>query len=398
MVGGPDAPLPATAAVRGPIAVASTVAADTREALDAIIGPLSRVSPQVVLVFHSPAHDPAVVAEAIHAAFPEATTVGCTSAGEIGPLGFQRGGISALALGGAARGAAVRVAAEDVRLYDVPRRVGQLAAAIGRSPLELAPHRQLFITLTDGLVAGGEQLLAGLGEAAPGMPIVGGSAGDDDRLEETFVWVDGEAASAHNAILLLEPGVPFTTFAVHHFRPTDQRAVVTGARPGQHRVHELDGFPAAQRFARLVGLAPGALDRGALRTLDLRRQLGFLVGDDLYMRGILSVEGDDLVLGGAVEEGMVLRLAEAGDLVGDTRQGVSEALARLSGPAAAALHFNCFGRLVQCPPEQLPALHHAAATGPVAGFSTLGEQFGPLQVNYTLAGLLLGEARRSAHG
>ena len=381
------------AEVRGSVAVAATTDSDTLRGVTAFLAALEPVSPKVVLVFHSPRHDPAEMARAAGEAFPDACTAGCTSAGEIGPNAFQRGGMSAIALGGGARGAVSLVPARLDRAPDAaPRLVAGLAAGLGRNPLALSPDRQVFVTLTDGLVGGGEDLLARLGEAAPGMPIVGGSAGDDDRLEQTFVWADGVAASAHAVVLLLEPGAPFTTFALHHFRPTSTRVVVTRASPSLHRVHELDGFPAVQRFASLVGVSAADLDRGALLTLELRKQLGFLVGEDLYMRGLLSVDGDDLILGGAVEEGMVLRLAEAGDLVGATRQGVTKAIARLPGRLAAALHFNCVGRLIQCREGDLPALHHAASAAPMAGFSTLGEQFGPLQVNYTLAGLLLGEA------
>lgn len=383
------------AEVRGSVAVAATTDPNTQRGVRALLAALEPVAPKVVLVFHSPGHDPVEMARAVAQAFPDACTAGCTSAGEVGPTAFLRGGMSAIALGGAARGAVSLVPARLAGGPDaVPRLVAGLAAGLGRNPLALSPDRQVFVTLTDGIVGGGEDLIARLGEAAPGMPIVGGSAGDDDRLEQTFVWADGVAASAHAVVLLLEPAAPFTTFAVHHFRPTSTRVVVTRASPSLHRVHELDGFPAVQRFADLVGLPPEALDRGALLTLELPRQLGFLVGEDLYMRGLLSVDGDDLVLGGAIEEGMVLRLAEAGDLIAATRIGVTQALGRLPGRLAAALQFNCVGRLIQCRDSDLPALHRAAAVGPIAGFSTLGEQFGPLQVNYTLAGLMLGEADR----
>jgi hypothetical protein len=87
-------------------------------------------------------------------------------------------------------------------------------------------------------------------------------------------------------------------------------------------------------------------------------------------------------------------LAEAGDMLVATRQGISDALRRLDCQPTAALHFNCVGRLIQLPDGSLSELHQSSAVVPMAGFSTLGEQYGPLQVNYTLAGLMLGEPDR----
>jgi hypothetical protein len=88
---------------------------------------------------------------------------------------------------------------------------------------------------------------------------------------------------------------------------------------------------------------------------------------------------------------MVLRVCEAENLLQATREGLDVARAALGTDTVASLQFACVGRVIQCPQEDRGALFQAGAAGQTAGFLTLGEQQGPLQANYTLAGVLFGE-------
>ena len=106
---------------------------------------------------------------------------------------------------------------------------------------------------------------------------------------------------------------------------------------------------------------------------------------------VMRVEGESLLMGGAVEEGVVLRLMAGEDLVGETRAGLARQMQSLGQTPSAMLLFNCGGRLLLSEAEgSVDALHEAMSPIPAAGFCTYGEQFGPLQVNQTLTGLRLG--------
>jgi hypothetical protein len=123
-------------------------------------------------------------------------------------------------------------------------------------------------------------------------------------------------------------------------------------------------------------------------------QLGFLAGDELYLRGLLEVRGDGFLLGGAVEEGMVLRTAHArGDLLAGTRRAIDDVLTAVGEPAGV-LVFECVGRRMHAEAAGLlEALAELGARHPVGGFHTFGEQYGALQVNFTLSGMAVGTAR-----
>jgi hypothetical protein len=80
--------------------------------------------------------------------------------------------------------------------------------------------------------------------------------------------------------------------------------------------------------------------------------------------------------------------------VESTRRGVAQALAALPGQPAVMLLFNCGGRLLEAELlGQVEALHEAMCPVPSVGFTTYGEQFGPMLLNLTLTGLVLGWPR-----
>ncbi len=369
------------------IVVAASQNPDTARALDEICAALP-TDASMVLVFHSINHDPEQMARCMAAAFPNVPTMGCTTMGEVGPAGLTSGGISALAIRGPLRAAAKKIAS-SVTFEQGRAIVAELARSLGISTLY--PDRHLFLLFADGLSRAEERLVASLGLAAPGIPLVGGSAGDDFRMAHTAVWLNGEAQVGAHLVVLLEPQRPFGVMHVHHYRPTERRVVVTGADPEQRRIWEIDGWPVWRVLMDLL-----RVDRAALRAdpeLVTKRsiQFAYQVGSEFFLRSMMRFEGESLQMAGAVDEGSVLRIMEGADLVDRTRAGVAETIAHLRAPAAGALVFNCGGRLFEAKSLGLETeLYAAMAQIPSAGFSTYGEQLNGLHVNHTLTGIVLG--------
>lgn len=374
------------------VRVAHSCAADPQRAVGEIAARLADRTWSGVLFFSSPAHSLAEVATAMFAACPDAITVGCTTSGEIGPLGLTSGGISALAFTSDMGFAALPIDQHAFEFRDGGRVVSELARRVGGSSGGLSSERHVFLTLTDGLSGKDELLVASVATHAAGVPLVGGSAGDDQAFRGTCVAIDGRVYSRAAVVMLLEPRVPFETFLVHHFTPTERRVVVTGADPMRRLVHELDGWPALEVLAELLETSAAELRRHPMPLLAARPTcFAFRLGDSWFLRGVMTVRDGGLLMGGAVEEGMVLRWMQRGDLVDATRRGIVR-VTRSGGSAAGMLLFNCGGRLLEARAhgwEQ--ALERAMCLPdlPVAGFTTYGEQYGPMQVNSTLTGLVL---------
>lgn len=342
---------------------------------------------RLVLFFASSKHRAQALACALATAFPEARVAGCSTMGEVGPKGLTTGGVSALGLGEPCRVAAQVVKeARGFHFVHGMALVDSLSAELGVS--ELRPERHVLVTLTDGLCGAEERLVAALGLAAPRVDLVGGSAADDLDLVQTWVSLDGVVYPSASLVLALEPNQPFRAFQIHHFDATDRRVVVTSSDPDRRVVKELDGFPAAEVMAELLEVDVEVFRERTLLPSERDLSFAYAIGGQSFMRSPMQILGSELVMRGAVEEGVVLRVMRGGDLVDRTREGLSRSL---HPSAQAVLAFNCGGRLLEARAKGLEeALHEALQPVPTVGFSTYAEQYGPLLVNHTLTGLALG--------
>jgi hypothetical protein len=158
-------------------------------------------------------------------------------------------------------------------------------------------------------------------------------------------------------------------------------------------VRRLDGFPATRVLAELLQITESALHADPRAVVErMAPVFGFRAAGTLHLRSVMNIEASALLMGGAVETGTILQRMRAGDLIAHTRSGVCNALAALPQPAGMLL-FNCGGRMWEAiAQDRVAELSAAMQTNMAAGFTTYGEQFGPLQVNHTLTGLVLGRA------
>lgn len=83
--------------------------------------------------------------------------------------------------------------------------------------------------------------------------LFGGSAGDDQHFVRTHVY-HGGAFHANSAVLtLMHSRFAFSLYKAQHFVASDERLVVTEADAPRRIVREINGRPAAEEYARLVG-------------------------------------------------------------------------------------------------------------------------------------------------
>src|SRR6266545_6834629 len=161
------------------LGVGRSVAVDAAQAgaaavAEAVDGRLAKL----VIVFASERYDlPRLVGE-IAAGAPGADLIGCGTAGEIAAGGVAERGVVVVALGGDGFSVATAVASG---VGVDPRGAGaHVAGAMERT--DEHPHRVLLL-LTEGLFANQEEVIRGAyGVLGPGVPLVGGSAGDRPQV------------------------------------------------------------------------------------------------------------------------------------------------------------------------------------------------------------------------
>jgi hypothetical protein len=103
-----------------------------------------------------------------------------------------------------------------------------------------------------------------------------------------------------------------------------------------------------------------------------------------------------LVFYSAMEQGVVLTLAERQDLLGHLG-GLFAAIRADLGPPELVIGFDCVLRAREAERHQIR--HQAGrmlADNQVIGFSTYGEQFSAMHLNQTFTGVALGHPRAAA--
>ncbi len=339
----------------------------------------------LVMLFVSPDRDFAAVVAEARAAFPDCRTIACTTAGEIGPGGYVDGAIIAVGLPAAHFAVDVVVAHPLDRLAgaglaeEVVRRRAALAAT--------APHLPSVFgfVLIDGMSLAEDVFLAMIAPGLGPMPLFGGSAGDGRRFEATLLGCDGDVLGNAALLALIATDCRIRVFSLDHMTPTGRRMVVTGAEPARRTVTEINGAPAAREYARLVGRDPEQLDTFTFAAHPVVVRLG----TDHHVRAIQRVTGaGELVFFSAIEEGMVLSLATPGDLSGHLESELAALGA--AGPPTDILACDCLLRRIEAEQVQkVRAVSETLARHRVVGFSTYGEQIGPIHINHTMTGVAL---------
>lgn len=335
----------------------------------------------LVMLFVSPRADVARIAAEAAARLPAAHVTGCTTAGEICDAGYAEGMV--LALGFPAR----HFAAELLALTDLDRfSRTEAAAAFLDARQRLAtdhahlPH-EFALLLVDGLSLREDDLASALAAGAGSVPLIGGSAGDGARFAETLVIHDGRVLRHAAVLSVLRSACPVRALNMDHLRPTPRRMVVTSADPAARIVRRLNDAPAAQEYARTLGMAPGLIDYVTFASHPLAVRLG----GRYHVRAVQRVlPSGELLFFSAIDEGVVLALTEPQDLAAHLDRRLSE----LAAPAApVVLGFDCILRRIEAEQSQRAgAVSEVLRRHGVWGFSTYGEQFGPLHVNHTLTG------------
>jgi hypothetical protein len=370
---------------------------DTAEALAELRPELLDIDPVVVLFFCSANHDGLRIQTELKRLAPGAQVMGCTTSGEFTDMLMTgtptppdtKGGVVIVALSSAKvrrcatalaeydRGASVEDAVKDAT-----KRMAQSLAVDMR---ELDPQNWVGVVLNEGMNGNEEEVAAVLGHVAPFLSFVGGSAGDNLLIKECTVFCEGRKSSNGSALLLMELAVPYTILKTCSFEATETRVRIDRVK---HRiVYEIDGQPALQRYAEIVGVKPEEVGN----LVFMSNPLGLMIEGEPWVRSPVALLPDGgIMFGCRLIEGAEFHLLRSTELVGDTRRALAEGAERLGREPSIGLLFNCAHRCVEIQAKHIEDRFLAAISSfPVAGFHSYGESY-LAQLNQTLIGLLLG--------
>jgi hypothetical protein len=323
--------------------------------------------------------------------------IGCTTAGEITPLGYLEGSLTGVSIsGGGLKAATVRI--DNLKSFQSDR--GDAAAREALTKLrELGVEESSSLDtfgflLVDGLSMREESLVNVLYRNLGPIQLFGGSAGDGVTFGGTFVYQDGAFHTDTALFTLVHSPLPFYVFKTEHYVPSGEKMVVTGADTARRTVTEINGEPAGHEYARVMGLS---LDKVS-QFVFARHPVVVSVGGTPYVRSIQKINEDGSIqFACAIDEGIVLTVAKREmDIVSDLERTFASVRARIGEPSLI-LGCDCILRFLEA--QELGVrdrVGEVMARNNVIGFATYGEQFNSMHVNQTFTGVALGSRRARA--
>jgi hypothetical protein len=328
-------------------------------------------------------------------AFAPSEVLGCTTAGEITGNGYAEGHIVAVGLP-QSHFRARSLLVEDLENIDAASLIPTMIRNrndMGADPVARDWSGEFTFLMIDGLSTREDALTAELAVGLGPVPLFGGSAGDGDNFRQTRILAKGAVHTNAAVLLQVRTSCGVKVFKTDHLVPTDRRMVVTGANPARRTVHELNAEPAAREYARILGKDPEQLTTFTFAA----HPVVVKVGGQHHVRAIQRVaENGDLVFFSAIDEGLVLTLAEPMDMV----EHLDTELKGLSKHAKpdTILACDCILRRLEAEEKQMTgAISRLLAQHRVVGFSTYGEQLNSMHVNQTLTGVALYPPEEEPH-
>lgn len=363
--------------------------ADARQAAREFHAAVLQPDMALVIFFCCSKYDLAVLAEEMRTLFSGILVVGCTTAGEIGPVGYHEHSLSGVSFSASAFNI---VSGSISGLQQFETTSGQALVADllpklkNREP-QAVPDHCFALLLSDGLSLREEQLTCALQSALGKIPLVGGSAGGGEGFGETLVYFDGQFRSDSAALILVATRLPFKLFMTQHFVAGEERLVVTEADTFRRVVKEINGLPAAEVYAEILGVSVGDLSPQHFAA----SPIVVLVNGTNYVRAIQKVHADgSLTFFCAIENGLVFRVAKGVDLLSNLERAFWEIRAQIGRPQLV-LAYECVSRTLEIRQSRLAGrVGEVLRQNNTTGFSTYGEQFRGVHVNQTLVGIAIG--------
>ncbi|WP_404863580.1 FIST signal transduction protein [Georhizobium sp. MAB10] len=346
--------------------------------------------PALIALFVSSAAPYDAVVRSLSARFPGVPLIGCTTAGSLTEQRYEADGAIVLAFDRSAFSFEICLL-ENLKHFSIPRGGELIETAYFRLLRELEQDRSnLFaMLLVDGLSRREEEIAASAYAALDEVPVFGASAGDNLHFDTTQIFYNGAILEDTALVVIGASNRQIEVFKFEHFRPMEEKLVITSADPERRIVKTINAEPAAEEYARLIGVDVSALTPAVFAANPLLAR----IGGDYHVRAIQKSDDQGaLHFFCAVDEGIVLTPASPVDMRDNLLLNMEQISDRL-GSIELVLCFDCILRRLEA--ERLGIKHELLPIFKrfnMIGFSTYGEQFKFLHLSQTLTGLAIGAA------
>lgn len=332
----------------------------------------------LLVVFCSQAYDLDELARGIASEARGTALIGCSTAGEIATSGPVDASIVVTALGGPGFSATVGVATDSSQ--NLRKSASDAVANCMRNFEDRG--NSVVMLLTDGL--GGDQMEVIRGayeQVGAEIPLVGGCAGDDLKMERTFQLFGDQVLTDAVVAAAISSDAPIGIGVQHGWRPVGEPMLVTASNGNV--VESLDDRPALDVYLERLDAPADAHEHAEAFTrfalthpLGVTRRRGaevrFVAEADFTKRSLSCIAN--------VPQGGLAWIMEGDEtsVLAATDGACAEASAALGGhPPIGILAFDCIARRGVLGDTgiatEIAHIAKFANDAPVAGFYTYGE-------------------------
>ncbi len=331
---------------------------------------LAGCDPRAVIFFASSLYDPQAISRSMQKAFAHAETFGCSTSGEIVSGKMMKNSIVAM---GFTSDVIRDLNLQIVEHIQTENRVDEAFKGFAKyfkaDPYTMDVDEYVGIILVDGLRLAEEKLMDRIGELS-NFFFIGGSAGDDLKFSQTWVYANGKAYTDAALLALLKPKVGFSFIKTQSFKHCPTKLIATKVKLSERKVIEFNHKPAAVAYAEAVGTSADKAGQ-----FFMSNPVGLVIDGEPYVRSPQRIEAGAMHFYCNVMEGMEMTMLESSDIVQDTRSAVAEKLAELKH-ISGIINFHCILRTLELEKKGMTEAYADIFSDiPTIGFSTYGEEF-----------------------
>jgi hypothetical protein len=334
--------------------------------IDEVKKKIGEVKSKLVVFFASSNYDLEKTGQSLQKEYPQAAVIGCSTSGEIISGQMLKNSVVVQVIDGETVSDVAVAVVDRIKEQDnIEQALKAFEKHYGEKLSKMDISKYVGIVLFDGLSGSEEKAMDKLGNLTD-LIFIGGSAGDDLKFKQTFLFAKGKAYSDAAVLALIKPTKGFEIIKTQSFKQLNQVLKADEVNEAARTVIKFNNSPAVEAYAKAVGV-PAAKANDKF----MSNPVGLMLGGEPYVRSPQQVKDGNMVFYCNIKKGMELAVLESTDIINDTRKALEKAK-----NAAGIINFNCILRTLDLEARKQTAEYGLLFTKiPTIGFSTYGEAY-----------------------
>lgn len=367
---------------------------DTKRAVEDLYRKLkSKEAPTLVIFLASTKYDFEIATQEIKKYFPQSEVVGSTTSGEIVKEGFINDSIVLTTLTCHKTKIKATLIQDAVKFPILEKnKIENAMRECGIRSNDMNSHKNAFaMTFINGIQNIEEIVLSLFYTVVKNndFQVVGGSAGDDLKFNNTFVSLNGEVTSTGAVIIFFKTSGKFKIVKENIYYPIGKSLVLTDVDAQQRKILKIDNKNPIEALAQKI-----KIPKQQLGDKLLEYPLGRVIGDETYICSFKNFDAEgNLYSYINIMPNTKVEILKSANVI-ETVENTCQELQKEIGDIKFTFFINCILRTLDL--KNMRQCDAVVKTydkyfPTFCGFSSYGEQYNKLCLNQTVVMLVMGE-------